>query len=194
MLIHFDTFLQPVTIEKRFENCGFLTIDLKGGIVRPYYLRKRFKYDNEIPPKGPILDVSDVTLDPFQNFTISASLTPVTAHLRDSRYPWLNKSPDSVGGHYFLKSPIVHNHVGSWTHHTHLSPEDVNKLRYLIQTRPSQPATEVVHALVISRCLPRGPIVCRTHRTKLDDSEWLATSARARLQEKERSRGLASLD
>src|SRR5262249_33712377 len=74
------------------------------------------------------------------------------------------------------------------------SPEDVNKLRYLIQTRPSQPATEVVHALVISRCLPRGPIVCRTHRTKLDDSEGLATSARARLQEKERSRGLASLD
>jgi hypothetical protein len=91
-------------------------------MVRFYYLHKRFQYDNKILPKGPILDVRDIKLYPFQNFIIGANLSPVTAHLRDSSYPWLNESPDSVGGHYFLKSPIVHNHVGTGTHYTHFPP------------------------------------------------------------------------
>src|SRR4029077_1827124 len=97
-------------------------ICLIGRVVRLYYLHKGFKQDNKLLPKGPILDVGDITLYPFQNFTIGTSLAPVTANLRDSSYTWLNESPDSVGDHYLLKSPIVHNHVGTGTHYTHFPP------------------------------------------------------------------------
>jgi hypothetical protein len=70
---------------------------LIGRVMRPYYLHKRFKYDHKIRPKGPILDAGDIKLYPFQNFTIGASLSPVTPHLGDAGYPWVNESPHSVG-------------------------------------------------------------------------------------------------
>jgi hypothetical protein len=125
-----------------------------GSVSRENHLHDRFQDDNEILPKRPILDVGYVQLYSLQNLGIVPSFSTVTAYLCDSSNPWLNESSNSVGGHDLGESSIVDDHVRTRPNDAHFSPQYVDKLRNLIQASPSQPASKLVNALVISGGLP----------------------------------------
>ncbi len=98
-----------------------------------------------------------------------------------------DQAPERIGRYDEGETDAVSNHMGSGSHHTHLSHEDIKELWQFINIQPAQQLSNPGYTVIIFRSRPLIGFLITYHRAEFQALKEITVSANPFLPEKNRS-------
>lgn len=133
--------------------------------------------------------IPEIKLYPTFHLAEFRGLAPGAVDLGPARYAWLDLLADIIIPDQLRIVIIMCKCVRARTNEGHIASKNVHKLRKLVNTGASKPATNPRNTTVTApRLLYHSPVLENDHRSKLEDLEGLSMQASPCLSKEDRPR------